>query len=254
MPRRRGVIFVWCAVGLIILSSSVYFGPQMLTYCRLRSLVLRPSDIPPRGWDSAPERLADTKASTADGSTLEYYGYRFEVPWKGIDRDSNEGRAFEVRFKTGQVIRFLNPEFFQDDPINNHVAKDDRDYFVRAFEAGVHESKYEQVKAIVSATPSQWSPFRSHEKFARVWILLNIKGLWFEHNTAPPDIFSIETSSYRGFEFSGLSRDWQNVTLNLFDGADRRFQINVLGDARSGVRITQPEINRMIQSFGPHSP
>jgi hypothetical protein len=226
----------------------------MLTYCRLRSLVLRPSDIPPRGWDSAPERLADTKASTADGSTLEYYGYRFEVPWKGIDRDSNEGRAFEVRFKTGQVIRFLNPEFFQDDPINNHVAKDDRDYFVRAFEAGVHESKYEQVKAIVSATPSQWSPFRSHEKFARVWILLNIKGLWFEHNTAPPDIFSIETSSYRGFEFSGLSRDWQNVTLNLFDGADRRFQINVLGDARSGVRITQPEINRIIQSFGPHSP
>src|ERR1700730_4751140 len=98
MRRRRGVIFVWCAVGLIILSSSVYFGPQMLTYYKLRSLVLRPSDVPPRGWDSAPKRLADTKASTADGSTLAYYGYRFDVPWEGIERDANEGRAVEVRF------------------------------------------------------------------------------------------------------------------------------------------------------------
>ena len=37
------------------------------------------------------------------------------------------------------------------------------------------------------------------------------------------DIFSFETGDYRGFEESGLSHDWQNVVLHLFDRGDRHW-------------------------------
>jgi hypothetical protein len=253
MGRRNRFILVWCAFGFITLASGFYFGPQMLTYCRLRSVVIRPSDVPPRGWSSVPRQLGDTKASTADGRTMEYYGYRFDVPWKEIDRSWDEERTVEVRFKTGQSVRFYNPQFLQDDLISGNTAKEDRDYFVQAFGTSVRKSKYDQFEAIVSTTPSQWSPFRSRTGFARVYILLDIKGLWFEHNAVSPDIFSFKTKGYRGFEFSGLSHDWQNVVVNLFDETDHRCRIDILGDARSGVRLTQPEINRVLQSFGPRS-
>ncbi|HMJ20264.1 MAG TPA: hypothetical protein VK513_00100 [Terriglobales bacterium] len=79
---------------------------------------------------------------------------------------------------------------------------------------------------------------------------MRIKGLWFEHGKAAADIFSFETDTYRGFEISGLSHDWPNVALDLFDKTGRHwFAITIDGDARSGVRLTQPEINRVIQSF-----
>jgi len=235
---------------LFILAAGIYFGPQTVAYWRLRPLVLSPSDSPPRGWSSVPRPLTDTSVSPSEGTVLSYYGYRFEVPWTGRDKESNEGRWVKVSFKKGQAIRFTNPAFFQDNPISGQVAHDP-DYFRKAFKLGPRESKYEQYKAVISTTPSQWSPFASRREFARVRILLELKGLLFEHNVAAPDIFSFETKGYRGFEFSGLSHDWQEVDLSLFDPTDRCFHISILGDARSGVRLTQSEINRVIQSFRP---
>lgn len=247
--RYIGYAF-WCTFALIVLAVGVYFGPQTIAYWELRSVVSpRSSDIPPRGWSSVPRPLTDTTVSPAEGTVLSYYGYKFEVPWPDRDKERNEGRWVEVTFKSGQTIRFTNPAFFQDNPISGHFV--DSYYFKEAFGPGIRESKYEQFKAVISTVPSQWSPLLSHREFARVRILLEIKGLWFEHNAAVPDIFSFETKSYRGFEFSGLSHDWQDVDLNLFDPTDHSFHVSILGYAGSGVRLTQSEINRIIQSFGP---
>jgi hypothetical protein len=254
MRWRSASVFICCALGLVLLLAGVYLGPQTVTYFRLRPLLLSSTDYPPRGWSSIPRPLADTEISTVKVNALSFYGCRFEVPWKEIDKKWDDGQMIRVRFKTGETIQFNNPEYFQKSPINSDSVKDDRDRFGIAFGRGINESKYEQLREVLSATPTQLSPFRSHTEFARVLILLEIKGLWFEHNTAAPDIFSFKTDNYRGFEFSGLSHDWQYVTLNFFDAADHWFQINIKGDERSGVRVTQPEINLIIQSFGPIPP
>jgi hypothetical protein len=119
-PRYRWRAIIWFIFGLIILSLGIYFGPQTVTYCRLRPLVLRPPDSPPRGWNSLPRPLPDTTASAAEGSSLSYYGYRFEVPWKDVDTVRNEGRWVEVQFKTRQVVTFTNPDYLQQNPINIH--------------------------------------------------------------------------------------------------------------------------------------
>lgn len=164
-------------------------------------------------------------------------------------------RWVEVHFRRGLTLTFYNPEFFDWEPINEYAGRMDpimgHDYFSVAFGKGLNQSKYEQFRAVVSATPSQFSPFHSHKEFARILTLLDIKGLWFEHNVAAPDILSFETRDYRGFESSGLSHDWQRVVLDFFDKSDRHsFTIRVEVDSHSSEKLTQPEINRVIQTFG----
>jgi len=118
------------------------------------------------------------------------------------------------------------------------------------FGSGIHESKYQPFKDIVSLAPSDLSPLHSHREFARIHALLDIKGIWFEHSVAVPEIFLFETTQYRGFETTGLARGWQNAGLDFFDGAqDHRYFVGMEGDARSGVKLGQPGINRVIQTF-----
>jgi hypothetical protein len=213
-------------------------------------MLFRLNDAPPRGWSSVPRPLADTATSIADGTILSYYGYTFEVPWKEIDKEQNEGSTVKVRFKSGQVIRFNNPRYFDSNPINSFSSQVDQSSFRKAFGMGVRQSKYEQFKAVISVAPSQMSPLRCHTDFARIRTLLEIKGLWFEHTAAASDIFSFETKDYRGFETSGLPHGWQNVVLHLFDRRDQYwFTILIGGDDRSNVRLKQAEVNRVIGSF-----
>jgi hypothetical protein len=240
-------VFAGCTIALLILAAGIYFGPQTLTYWRLRPDVTRPCDQPPRGWCSVPRPLEPTATSAAQGSVLSYYGYKFEIPWKDRDKEVNDGQWIEITFKTGQSVRFLNPALFQYNPISGHISQGLKETFGPV----ISESKYQQFKEVVSVTPSQWSPFRSRNEFARVRGLLEIKGLWFEHSPVAPDIYSFETNSFQGFEISGLSHDWQEVGLNLFDSTDRWFRVNIVGNAQSGVRFTQSEVDLVIQSFGP---
>ena len=177
--RHKGQFFAWCALALVGLAAGIYFGPQTVEYWRLRPLLFGLSDGPLRGWSSVPRPLDDTSLSTAEGSILSYYGYRFEVPWKDIDWEHDDGPIAEVGFKTRQTVTFLNPIRYQENPIGG------------AFASGIHESKYEQYKAVISTTPSQWSPFRSHKKFAQVRTLLDIKGMWIENYGPTADIFII---------------------------------------------------------------
>lgn len=213
-------------------------------------MLFRLNDAPPRGWSSVPRPLTDTATSIAEGTTLSYYGYTFEVPWKEIDKERNEGSTVEVRFKTGQVIKFNNPVYFDSDPISSFSSHLDQSTFRQAFSTGLHQSKYQQFEAVISATPSQLSPLLSHTDFARIRTLLEIKGLWFEHSAAASDIFSFETTDYRGFENSGLPHGWQNVVLHIFDKRDQHwFTILIACDDRSGVKLKQAEVNRVIGSF-----
>jgi hypothetical protein len=114
-------------------------------------------------------------------------------------------------------------------------------------------SVYERLKAILSMTPSGLWPIRSHENFARDFERWERKGALLEHSGAT-DIFNIETGPYKGFEISGISYNGR-VSIILFDAADREFQIEISLRHGSPTNLTQPEINRLIQSFAlaPHA-
>ena len=246
MRQRNGGIILAGSSGLaiLIIVVAVYLGPQAVRYARLRPILEKSDDSPPRGWSSTPSVLQELKASNANGSVIVRPGYQFEVPWNEIKSERGDGR---IEFKSGQELNFGGPPTLE--PINPQILHLQPSEFARLFGMQQPQSRYEQFKEVVSAAPSDLSPLRSRTEFRRYESLLEIKGLWFEHNPVAPDIWSFQTKDYRGFEVSGLERGWQNVTLNFFDSGDHWFVINVQGNALRGAKIIQPEINRVIQSF-----
>lgn len=232
LPRERRIWIVrLCTLMLVIGGFGAYFGPQIITYLKLRQELMR-SPAFPRGWDSIPRPLVDSRASTAGGVILSHYGYEFEVPWKNIVGERNPEEWVETDFRDGQKVTFFDPRYLRD---------------------RVNRTSYEEYKTVISMTPSQLSPFCSHRQFANALSLLDMKGAWFEHNAVAPDIFLLKTPSYRGFEISGLSKGWNSVRLALFDATDRQFQFEISVPSSTRAKLTQSEINRMIQSFAPVS-
>jgi hypothetical protein len=241
---------VYGPLTLFVFAAVVYFGPQTVEYWRIRPVLLRPPDESPRGWSSVPHPLVDTSLSQAEGTVLSYYGYSFDVPWTQRDKERDEGSMVEVSFKNGPTVRFVRPGAFQANPVNPQDGWTSSAYLKHIFGADLNESRYQQFENVVSAIPSKLSPLQSRGAFARTKMLLEIKGTWFEHNVAAPDIFSFEAHDCRGFEISGLSKGWQSVALDLFDSSDHWLRLNVKA-AHSNVKIEQSQINRIIQSFKP---
>jgi len=249
-PKCLGILACSVFTAFLVVCGC-YYGPQTITYFRLRPMLLRSPDDPPRGWSSVPHPLEDLSTSAAGRNVVSQYGYRFEVPWGDIKSERGDGL---IELQTGQRIRFLDPQIGDGEPISPQTIHSSASDFARIFGTSMHDSKYDQFTKIMSAVPPGWSPLQSRSEFQRYGALLQIKGLWFEHNPMAPSIYSFQTKNYHGFEVSGLPRGWQNVTLHFFDLGNHWFVINIQGDELHGVKITQPEINRVIQSFGPIQP
>lgn len=192
---------------------------------------------------SVPKPLTDTEISTAQGTTLSYYGYKFEVPWTGINSEIKHSDRIEVSFKSGQLVTFVDPQLFQRDRFSDpHVAKD----LHTAFGQNIKRSKYDHFKDMMSITRKQLSPFRSRPAVARDRAYLTLKGFWFAHDRNETDIFSIDTPIYRGFQ---VGKPPYPVSLNLFDAADHEFYMGIT--IMHGSTATQADINRVIQSLRP---
>jgi hypothetical protein len=72
-----------------------------------------------------------------------------------------------VRFKGGLTVKFVNPSFFNEDPINRSALLLRMDDFDVAFGAAIRESKYQQFKDVVSVKPADLSPLCGRREFAR---------------------------------------------------------------------------------------
>jgi hypothetical protein len=209
-----------------------YFGPQTRIYFDIRSI------SGPPWWYKAPQSLADTTVSTTPGTTLSYFGYKFEVPWVGIEKEINEGRWSNVFFESGKEIWFSDPEHLRGDPLLRTALGSDSPM-----------SSYESLKTILAMTPSGLSPIRSHRNFARNFGYWERKAILLEHSGAT-EIFEIQTGLYKGFEISGIPYNGR-VSILLFDTVGREFRLEISVKPGSHTILAQSEINRVIQSFGP---
>jgi hypothetical protein len=91
----------------------VRYGPQFVLYFRIRSAM--PAADSSSHLSATPQVLLKLDKDSANGTSLSYFGCRFEVPWQDVELERNEGRWAEVQFKMGQTIRVLNgSEFYVD--------------------------------------------------------------------------------------------------------------------------------------------
>ncbi len=58
--------------------------------------------------EKVPMELADLSISTAQGRTLSYFGYKFEVPWDDLDEGKMKqvGKMQLIAFRSGNAILF----------------------------------------------------------------------------------------------------------------------------------------------------
>ncbi len=233
IPRRY---LSWTTGSFCLLLISAvcfsYFDRQARIYfevCRIGG---------PPWWYKAPQSMADITVSRSPGTTLSYFNYKFEVPWMGVKKEQNEGRWSAALFDTGQEVRFTNPDYLRGE---SRLAIEP--------ESETQVPRYERLRAILSITPSGLWPLRSHRNFRRNFSYWERKGVILEH-TGATDIFDIQTREYKGFEISSIPYN-ERVSIILFDAADREFQLAFSIKSGSSTNLTQPEINRVIESFGP---
>jgi hypothetical protein len=242
----------WLALAGIFIVAAVFaiiYEPQFVEYSKLRRMI--PADHSTGHLSAAPQPLRESNKNVATGTSLGYFGCRFEVPWQDKELERNEGRWAEVQFKSGQTIKLFNSTaFYVHGFINDDLV--DHEAWTTALRAGFPQTKYDQLKAMLSATPEQLSPFQSGPNFARILVLLSKKGIYFEHVPLKPEIYSFERPQLRGFEVAttapgDATHTITEATLSFFNPEDRFQMVRLRG--APGNPLTQADINRVIDTF-----
>ncbi len=101
-------------------------------------------------------------------------------------------------------------------------------------------SNYEFMVAEVQATPGDVRWWARREWNVRNAILLMNKGMGLGDSTA---IHPIESSRVRGFQFGDPDAAPYKVLLELFDTADRHYELVISGKDKNHPVITQAQIN-----------
>jgi len=169
--KKIGWVLVLGTLFAILLFATVWYGPQFVLYSKIRRWL--PYADSYAHLSTTPQPLTESGTSTTKGTVLSHFGCSFEVPWQEAVLERNDGRWAEVQFKTGQTVRVFNPaEFYVHDFISSYAAGGSS-IWEMAQKAGFPKSKYEQFRAVLSATPAQLSPFQSRQQFARTMVLIN---------------------------------------------------------------------------------
>ncbi len=184
-----------------------------------------------------PTDLQDLSVSEAPGMKLTYFGYEFEVPWSDLREaerkpytSKNSGREWAcVTFESGLRMS------------------------ISAAPGDAASSDYDLAQLLYEFNPSAmhaWPP--SPKTQYRRLMLFTGKSLILSHvpsKSAETGIFKLRSHSYRGFQLGNprMRPDGLRIQLYSNDGSFEIIFYQVGYEEPAGV--TQPEINRIIQSL-----
>jgi hypothetical protein len=194
---------------------------------------------------------------------LSYFGYEFEVPWSDLDqaktafypKDRAEKNRVVLAFCSGLRLmvtavppREFAEEFtgkdFQMSPANLEAV----------FGRGAATSDYTFAKNVYEFTPAKmhyWS--LSDGVHNREGIELMIKSI-MPVKAAETGIFYVQNHEYSGFQQGDPAVRKDNLVLDLYSGDNHCEMIFLQKDYPGSIGVTQPEINRIVQSLHKISP
>jgi len=200
----------------------------------------------------ATQALADYSVSNSSATTLSYFGYEFEVPWKASFKQKGPGKGtmVQLQFESGQNVIFIVPanqggllmELAQNDSLK---MRDLRLVFGDLME----RSAYDQYEAVLNTTPQSIRAFGPRAQAVRGLTLLTIKAIAFGPGLET-GAFSFELPGKRGFQIGDPQKS-RRVDLEVFDSAGHHIEI-LCSTTNDGVRFSQSELNRILTSV--HTP
>jgi hypothetical protein len=236
-------ILIW--VGIVVVLGGVYlsfFGVQTTSALIVRYQFRKLPDVA-----KTPVPLSDLSISSVPHRTVCYFGYEFDLPWDDVDeeKDKTVGTIHITYFRSGNAFWFSTfpPKDFVNEIMK--TAKLDQQGFRQLYGEEAFESDYAFHEKMLQLTPSEITPFISERQAISGQMLLLIKAISMPK--ASSGIFSIQTTGFKGFQFENPQTRPSRITEELFS-SDGGIDVMFMQKA-GGTTISQPEINRVIQSI-----
>ena len=203
-----------------------------------------------------PTELKDHSISQAPGLRLSYIGYNFEVPWNDLDEPQtklypkDKPNRVVLVFRSGlRVVVTALParEWVNRLPGELKTSPEEME---ATFGHEAMQSDYNFVKMIYEFTPDtmhHWN-ISSSKPFARDASLLIIRSL-APLKCAETGIFKVQNESFKGFQQGNAETRRDGVAVNLYSDDGSVELIFDENNYQNSGRVTQPEINRIIQSL-----
>jgi hypothetical protein len=200
-----------------------------------------------------PADLKDKSVSETTGKKLSYFGYEFDVPWSDLDetqtklypKDKLDKTRVDLRFRSGLCVLVYGI------PPQSWATELSTDFKVprQRVESSFGESDYSFVKALYELSPqnmNHWS--LSHRVHDREEFLLLVKSIALPRS-AETGIFKLQNQSYKGFQYGNPQVRQDQIIVHLFSD-EGSVEISFLQkDYQNPTGVSQPEINRIVQSL-----
>ena len=199
-----------------------------------------------------PIDLKDKSVSGTPGTKLSYVGYEFEVPWNDLDETQTklyptnkpEKTRVDLHFRSG--LRML---------VSAIPTREWANTFVTEFkvppqkaEAAI-KSDYSFTKNLYELTPDKmhyWALSPNVHTREAFWLMIKSVVL---SNSAASGIFNLQNQSFRGFQQGNPQTRSGGILVHLYSDDGSVEMIFSQKDYKNSTGITQPEINRIVQSM-----
>jgi hypothetical protein len=226
-------------ITIVVMAAALsWIGPAAVLYfARTAPAVVR----------VVPTNLQDLSTSRASGKKLSYFGYEFEVPWNDLDESQTQElpenehhmHMVWVSFRSGlKLFVVITPR--------KEVVVD-----------------YSLLKLLYESTPDKihyWSliegwGYRDARLLVAKWASLQYVGNPQDgSNPAETGIFNLQSPGYHGFQYGDPRTRPDVLQLRLYSD-DASVEVKFLqGGYYEAAGVTQPEINRIVQSLGKAAP
>jgi hypothetical protein len=247
-------ILVTVAITFAVIFVAVYWiGPIALSFYAARKALPVARIVP--------TELKDHSVSPAPGTKLSYLGYEFEIPWDDLDESKTQTYPEDKPTKTRAVLAFrsglrvmvsaIPPREMADGFTTGDLGfgKMPPQAVELLFGHGAATSDYTFVNNVYEFTPDKmhhWS--LSDRLHARETILLTVKSI-MPSASAETGIFRVQNQDYKGFQQGNPVKHPHRIVLTLYSedgGVEFVFSDH---DYRNSAKVTQPEINRIVESL-----
>jgi hypothetical protein len=232
-------------VVILVAAFSTLYGLQTLAWVEGRQW----SNVNP--WLRAVPQPLPPPSAPAKGKLVKSddYEYEFISPW-GLPKKIVPSLIYsEIRFPSGQVVLFFDPDS-QLDTMRALKSSNPQEYqkFQNVFLDHPIESNYALYQAVYGASPEQLSPLMSGRDAMRMNVLLLWK-LSFGFDLGS-EISSFDFGRNKGFQFGDPAKGGP-VAVRLFDDRARQHRFIFLVAAGMNALLTQDDINTVVSTLKP---
>jgi hypothetical protein len=248
--RSRQTILITAGAALAVAVAGMYWiGPVALSFYAAKKA--------PAVASVVPVDLKNKSVSMAPGRTLSYFGYEFEVPWNDLEenkiafypKDKAEKTKVDLRFRSGLrlIVRAANPhEWVNDLPKDLSVSARDLE---AVFGHETMNSDYRFVKTLYEFTPESMNHWASVQRgVTKEEFLLLIKSISLP-KAAETGIFNVQNQDYKGFQLGDPRVRQFKILVDLYSEEGGVEIVFLQEDYLNFSGVTQPEINRIVQSL-----